>query len=309
MNSACRMLCGAFGIVLVAGCSSGTTAHGRGNSAQELGSVPAQPESVTARWMSTGPDSGPFQPLLDSAFRVEQRLASAEQQAVAVCMAGRGQRYVPAAVMSLNATGNQYGIIGAAEQRAGTYVRVGTAQPTDPNQAYLATQTSVTQRAWSKALVGDGEPRKVVEMASGRKFSYVPDSCSSQAAASVYGPDFQTSLLEVQDESVTVIYRTQTDPRVVRAIDAWRACVTTAGLGTVTDLGDLRRRVLDGTVPPSGEQAVFAIDLRCESSAEIRTALATVQAENEALRVHDAPTSFVRLSDSLTRDEGDTTAG
>jgi hypothetical protein len=308
MSAACRLLFGAFGVALLAGCSSGMTAHGRGDSAQDLGSVPAQPESVTARWMSTGPDSGPFQPLLDSAFRVEQRLASAEQRAVAVCMAGRGQRYEPSAVMSANATGNQYGIIGAAEQRAGTYVRVATAQAADPNQAYLAAQTSVTRRAWSRALVGDGEPRRVVEMASGRAFSYVPDSCSSQAAASVYGPDFQTSLLEVQDESVTVVYRTQTDPRVVRAIDAWRACVTAAGLGTVTDLGDLRRRVLDGVVPPSGEQAVFVTDLRCEGSAGIHTVFASVQAENEALRVRDAPASFVRLSDSLTRDEGATTA-
>jgi hypothetical protein len=76
----------------------------------------------------------------------------------------------------------------------------------------------------------------------------------------------------------------------------------------VTDLGDLRRRVLDGTVPPTGERAVFAADLRCEGTAGIRAVLATVQAENEALRVRDAPTSFVRLNDSVTRDEGATTA-
>ena len=308
MNTACRVLFGAFGIVLMASCSSGTTTHGREDATQELGSVPAQPESVTARWISTGPESGPFQPLLDSAFRVEQRLASAEQQAIAVCMADRGQRYVPSPVISSNATGNQYGIIDAAEERAGTYARVATVQGADPNLAYLATQTSVSKRAWSKALVGDGEPRTVVAMASGRRFSYVPDSCSSQSAAAVYGPDFQPSLLEVQDESVTVVYRTQTDPRVVRAVDAWRACVATAGLGTVTDLGDLRRRVLDGTVPTSGEAAVFAADLRCESTAGISAVLATVQAENEALRVHDAPAAFVRLSDALTRDGGAATA-
>lgn len=260
--------------------------------------------TVSQSVFSRSAEHGAFQPLLDSASSVEQRLGPRYLQAITGCMAKRGYSYQATSVAPARIPANPYALVTSEEQAAGGYFRADPRTTSDPNSAYLATLSVSQEHAWDTALLGTGQPRTKVQLPSGAVYDYAPSSCAATAKAEVFGPTFSAAEMSVRDLASSVASLTLDDPRVVSATMAWQSCVARQGGGAVSGLGDVRTHALFSPAGDPEAARLFGIDLTCEREAELPAVLADVQHEQEVAAARAFPGPLVALGNQQVFDGG-----
>jgi len=301
MKMPARSFVAALSLPVMAACGMAPTATATGPRAgTAVDDVAAG--AVDDAWFSAGAEESAFQPLLDLASAVEQRLDPRRQEATARCMRDRGFDYRTGSTIVSKAPRNAYAVLSAAEEQAGEYRRPSEEAPADPNAAYVSALPASKRRAWGVALLGTGQQRTTVQLPSGATYSFVAGSCASLAAEAAFGVGFQAAVLAVQNLAGIVVSTVRHAPVVVAAVAAWSGCVMDAGLGLVSDLSALRALALDPATDSATSRSAFDVDRTCVDQSNLRSILDQAQRTAERATAMQQPLPLIRLASQIAID-------
>ncbi len=267
--------------------------------------TPPAPDAVSD---DPAPDTSELARRLDAAI---ERLGSQDvhdaetvrvQESIATCMAAKGWEYTPdlgAGAQTLTITDIRGGLsdrdfaatygygITSSPDAGDVFAPVPSRRP-DPNKDYVASLSAAERAAYTVDLVGDQSERENLT-ADDEVPLYDPETAGCEGAAQAVSVSSAVEKLDashadlfVELEAARVAARTA--PEVLRAVDAWAACMADAGHPEATDPATVSAPIqqamddLEGGAPGG---AVSSPELDALKKREIATALADLDCEGK----------------------------
>lgn len=208
--------------------------------------VAAAAVATPAHALDTGRSGPSVEQYLDLSSSGLNRLQRRGEELIAACMKREGFEYTPDAqdipkdaVESL--VGNRKAFVQKYGYGISTFVEPPRAGAVDPNAAYLAKLSAADRRAYRVALIGVDSDDPGAAAPSGVANT---KSCVGQAQRALYGDMARyAALISKFDE---LDRRLQADPKVVKAVREWSACMKASGYRYAKEddvTADLNRRL------------------------------------------------------------------
>ncbi|MET8025099.1 hypothetical protein [Streptomyces avermitilis] len=261
---------------------------------------------------SEPPDVRPLSGAASFSHAEAVRLHDLEEQAIAPCMAARGQRYTPQprVASARSEETNPYGLLGPRKAAADGYGIVGE---------YLYLRSSPPPSgddsrapAWRRALTGTAKHRVSVRLPDGSRVEYFADGCVARARAEVYGADWDRTEPVVAALSTRVLAAVEKAPDYRAAIRRWSACMAEAGHPAADPQAPrarLNRRLAKAAADPTSLRALgreeirtATADARCQARAELAETIGGVQRSVEKRVLSAAERSVVARHVAAKRD-------
>jgi hypothetical protein len=269
-------------LALLAGCAGSAAAGGRpAQRAADAGSGTVAPRSsATARSLS-------------SAERAVLLLA--QERLVSRCMRAKGLTYhavgpssaeLEAEDAAAHALERAYGSDDVERARREGYglsrLQKTTAAAGDPvrdhpNTRLVQSMSPAQQQAYTVALFGESGDMAALDLPGGMQLSVSVTGCVAEARKSLYGDVRRYLRLQVLVENIggDAVRRVLEDPRYVRAVAAWRACMADHGYryreatDALAAMADRRTAVRDATCNRSARVAATGRRLQAKVTAAL----------------------------------------
>lgn len=214
---------------------------------------------VGAQAMDTGRGGQSVESYLGVSSTGISRLQRRSEELIAACMKGEGFEYTPqtdtipqGAIDSL--TGNRKEFVAKYGYGISTFVEPPKKGVRSPNEAYVAKLSKADKRAYNIALLGFDPDKPGAAAGVGAGLS--DKSCVGKAQRELFGD--MAKLIALGSKFEDLAKRLNGDPKVVRAVREWSACMKKGGYtyakedDVASDLSAKLNKVVGGSTGPLG---------------------------------------------------------